>query len=128
VDVSVEREVDGRLLVKLATDEWEVNVRLSEEDVAALAGIRSGSWSERRTVCAGESVGAPVFWASEDAEGTLLIVQDDETWDMRLPSRCRPSTGSSGRPCGIRSECLRECIDTGHGTRASARQRQPVDD
>jgi len=84
VDVGVEREADGRLLVKLATDEWEANVRLSGEDVAALADIRSASWNERQAVRAGESAGAPVFWASEGDQVTLLIGHDDETCDVAI--------------------------------------------
>jgi hypothetical protein len=84
VDVSVEREADGRLLAKLAAHEWEVNVRLSGEDLAALANVRAASWDQRRTVQAGESLGAPVFWASEGDRGMLLVGDDDETWDVAI--------------------------------------------
>jgi hypothetical protein len=78
----LEREADGRLLAKLAANEWEVNVRLSGEDLAALGDVRAASWNQRRTVHAGESAGAPVFWASEGDQGMLLIGDDDETWDV----------------------------------------------
>jgi hypothetical protein len=84
VDVSVEREADGGLLVKLATDEWEVNVRGSVDDFLKLAEIRSTNWNERGSLRAGESAGAPVFWASEGNQATLLIGNDDETWDVAI--------------------------------------------
>jgi hypothetical protein len=71
VDVSVQREADGRLLVKLATHERAINLRLSATDIRALVG--SAHWSERGTMRAGESAGAPVFWASDGNEATLLI-------------------------------------------------------
>jgi hypothetical protein len=83
VDVSVQREADGRFLVKLATDEREVKVRLSATDIRALVG--SAHWSERGTVQAGESAGAPVFWASDGNNVRLLIGRDDvETRDVAI--------------------------------------------
>ena len=79
MDVCVQREADGRFLVKLATDEREVNVRLSATDIRALVG--SAHWSERGIMRAGESAGAPVFWASDGNQARLLIGHDDETGD-----------------------------------------------
>ena len=84
MNVSVEREADGRLLVKLGTDAWELNVRASADDLLALAEIRSARWNERRTLRAGESAGAPVFWASEGNRATLLVGHDDESWDVAM--------------------------------------------
>src|SRR5579862_1618915 len=75
VDVSVQRETDGRFLVKLVTDEREVDIRLSATDIRALVG--SAHWSERGTVEAGESVGSPVFRASDGNTARLLIGRDD---------------------------------------------------
>jgi len=83
VDVSVQREADGRFSVKLATDEREVNVRLSATDIRALVG--SAHWSERGIMRAGESAGAPVFWASDGNHARLLIGRDDvETRDVAI--------------------------------------------
>jgi hypothetical protein len=79
VQVSVQREADGRFLVKLATDKREIKVRLSAGDLRALVG--SAHWSERRIMRAGESAGAPVFWASDGNQARLLIGHDDETRD-----------------------------------------------
>jgi hypothetical protein len=70
--------------VKLATDEWEVNVRASAGDFLKLAEIRSANWNQRGTVRAGESAGAPVFWTNEGDQATLLIGHDDETWDVAI--------------------------------------------
>jgi hypothetical protein len=68
--------------VKLATDEWEVNVRLSATDIRALVG--SAHWHERGSMRAGESAGAPVFWASDGKQARLLIGHDDETRDVAI--------------------------------------------
>ncbi len=84
MDLSVEREVDGRLAVKLQTDAWEVNVRASIGDLMRLTEIRSADWSERRSIAAGESAGAPVFWGSVDDHAALMIGLDDETWDVSV--------------------------------------------
>lgn len=83
MDVSVEWESDGRYLVQLAADEWEVNVRLSAADVRELVG--SAHWSERGTIRAGESAGrSPVFWASDGDQARLLIGHDDAARDVAL--------------------------------------------
>jgi hypothetical protein len=84
MDVSVEREVDGCLAVKLQSDAWEVNVRGSIGDFMRLTEIRSADWSQRRSIAAGESAGAPVLWASVDDHAALMIGHDDETWDVSV--------------------------------------------
>ena len=61
--------------MKLASDEREVELRLSTTDIRALVG--SAHWSERGTMPAGESAGAPVFWASDGKQATLLIGHDE---------------------------------------------------
>ena len=103
VDVSVEREADGRLLVKLGTDAWEVNVRASADDFLGLAEVRSAGWQERHTLRAGESAGAPVFWATEGDQATLLIGLDDETWDVAFTL-----------PLTVVDEIVREASRRGH--------------
>ena len=84
MDVCVEREADGRLAVKLQTDAWEINVRASVGDFMRLTEIPSADWSERRSIAAGESAGAAVFWASVDDHAALMIGHDDETWDLSV--------------------------------------------
>ena len=84
MDVSVEREADGRLAVKLQTNAWEVNVRASIGDFMRLAEIRSADWTQRRSIAAGASAGALVFWASVDDHAVLMIGHDDESWDVSL--------------------------------------------
>jgi hypothetical protein len=94
VDVSVEREGDGRFLVQLAGDEWELAVRLTESDLREL--VRSAHWSERGTMRAGESAGGlPVFWASDGDQARLLIGRDGEAGTLRSPSRSRSWMRSS---------------------------------
>ena len=82
MEVSVQCEAADRFLVTLAADEWEVNVRLSESDIRAL--VESAHWHERGTMRAGESAGAPVFWASDGKHAKLLIGNDGETPDVAI--------------------------------------------
>jgi hypothetical protein len=83
VDVGVAREGDGRYLVQLAGDEWEVAIRLTEADLHEL--VRSAHWSERGTLRAGESAaGSPVSWASDGDQARLLIGPDDEARDVAV--------------------------------------------
>jgi hypothetical protein len=84
MDVSVERTSDGRLAVKLQTDEWEVNVHASAAELAQLRGVRAANWNERRSIRAGESAGAAVFWSANGDAVTVLIGHDDEAWDVAV--------------------------------------------
>jgi hypothetical protein len=84
MDVSLDMDATGGLAVKLQADDWEVNFRVSQIELTALSQIRSADWDERRSIRAGESAGAPVFWASDGDNATLMIGHDDETWDIAI--------------------------------------------
>ena len=84
VDVTVARGADDHLAVKLQTDEWEVNFHGSSADLVKLRRIRAAQWDERRSIRAGESAGAHVFWAIAGDRATLMIGRDDETWDVAV--------------------------------------------
>jgi hypothetical protein len=85
VDFTVEADAEAGLALKLQTDEWEVNVYGSADDLLALRDIRAAVWSERQSIQAGHSAGARVFWASAgDGGATLMIGSDDETWDIAV--------------------------------------------
>jgi len=82
VDFSIETDAAAGLALKLATDDWEVNVYGSVEDLSRLSEIRSANWSERRSIQAGESAGARAYWARTGDQAALMIGRDDETWDV----------------------------------------------
>lgn len=84
MDMTLDVDAAGDVVVKLQADESEVNFRASRADLVALSGIRSADWNERRSIRAGESAGAPVFWASGGNDATLMIGSDDETWDVAV--------------------------------------------
>lgn len=84
MDVSVELEMEGHIVVKLQTEALEVNVRASGGDLMRLTEIHSADWSQRRSIAAGESAGAPVFWSRVDDHAALMIGHDDETWDISV--------------------------------------------
>lgn len=95
MDVSVQREADGRFLVRLATHEREVDVHMSATDIRALVG--SAHWSDRGIMRAGESAGAPVFWASDGDHARLLIGRDDgEVRDVAITVSFRAVDESAG--------------------------------
>jgi len=76
---------DGfRKLLKIARDTWELNVWLTDSDIATLRIKRPGRWGERQALRLGTSAGAPVFWSMEDAALTCMIGNDEETWDIAI--------------------------------------------
>jgi hypothetical protein len=75
------------VLLKLqGGDGWELNVWATFEELAELRSIRAASWDQRRSIRAGKSAGRSVFWAVSDVadpvSATVMIGQDDETWDI----------------------------------------------
>jgi hypothetical protein len=40
--------------------------------------------TKQRSIAAGESAEASVFWASSGDEATIMLGRDDETWDVAL--------------------------------------------
>jgi hypothetical protein len=84
VDVSVDCDAAGDLVVKIAALEWEINVTGSQADLLALDAIRQADWSARRSIGAGHSASAPVWWSSDGSVATILVGIDDETWDIAV--------------------------------------------
>lgn len=84
MDVTIEPDADARIALKLQTDECEVNVYASADDLLRLRDIRTARWGERQSIQAGESAGAHVYWASVGTHAALMIGHDDETWDVSV--------------------------------------------
>ena len=84
IDLDVETDSSGSLCAKFSSDTWEANVRASAHDFLALAGIREADWNSRASLPVGTCAGAPVFWSHERGVVSILIGNDDETWDVAL--------------------------------------------
>lgn len=84
VDVDVDVEADGRLVVKLSSRPFELNIRASPAELLTLAEIRKAGWGQRQSLAAGSSAGSPVFWCCLDDTVTVLVGPDDETWDVAV--------------------------------------------
>jgi hypothetical protein len=87
-DVVVDSEVDtdGRTVAcaKIASGDWEVNIRATPLEFATLGSIRGATWASRHSTAVGRSAGAPVFWSCDGPTASILIGSDDETWDVAL--------------------------------------------
>ena len=70
--------------MKIQTQDWELNIHLSEQELVELKHIRSANWNARQSIKAGVSANASVFWAYNNDRETVsvLIGQDDESWDF----------------------------------------------
>ena len=84
MDVILDRDAEESLVAKISADEWEVNVRASDEELLRLRDIRTADWNERRSIRAGQSADAAVFWAHRDATVTLMLGHYDQTWDVAV--------------------------------------------
>lgn len=54
------------------------------EEFRTLRGIRNADWKSRASLAVGHAAHAPVFWASDGSTATLMIGEDDETWDIAI--------------------------------------------
>jgi hypothetical protein len=105
VDVTVEREADGRFLVKMQTHGWEANVRAPPDEIAGLHNIRGAEWNAGRSIAADRSAAESAFWTYENGQVSLLIGHDAETWDICChdPRRGRGRANTSGRARSLKS-------------------------
>ncbi|GAB3881452.1 hypothetical protein GCM10029964_037540 [Kibdelosporangium lantanae] len=72
------------VLVKLQAPTWELNFRATADDLARLSQVRDTDWAARRCLHIGESAGSPVHWATDGQTTTIMVGQDDETWDIAV--------------------------------------------
>ncbi|QXJ22874.1 hypothetical protein AGRA3207_003943 [Actinomadura graeca] len=85
VDVTLDVDADPMPLVVLQAETWELHVWAPLADLSRLSEIRSASWDERRSLQVGTCGDSPVFWVvADNGRATVLIGQDDETWDLAL--------------------------------------------
>lgn len=90
VTAEIAMDADTRLVsVKIQSSTYELNVFLNSMDVDALLATSLPMVPDEKSLCAGESCGAPAHW-SRDTTGTMGIVMgfDDTTWDFGVWMPC----------------------------------------
>ena len=72
--------------LKFQGSNWELNLRLSKEDIQTLnKGIKEADWSERKSIKAGTTcMSVPIYWNYEKKNNIVCIIlgEDDECWDV----------------------------------------------
>jgi hypothetical protein len=61
-----------------------LNLSASLDDLLKLRAIRTAHWDDRRSIRAGRSAGSNVFWCCAGENVTVMIGEDDETWDVAV--------------------------------------------
>ena len=75
-------ECNSILSLKLQAQNWELNVLMTEPELALIYSVQIANWNERSSVKIGQSAGNPAFWSCENGSLSILIGQDDESWDF----------------------------------------------
>jgi hypothetical protein len=70
--------------LKIQTNDVEMNVLATADDLKSLASIREADWNLRRSIRAGSIGSLAVFWCSDEDYLTVLAGSDDESWDISL--------------------------------------------
>ena len=70
--------------IKLQGLDCELNVVVSDKELAEIRRVGSARWSDRKSLRAGECLGAPTFWSCEDGHLSVLVGADDETWEAGI--------------------------------------------
>ena len=72
--------------LKLQGSNWELNLRLSKEDIQILhKNIKKADWSERKSIKAGTTcMSVPIYWNYEEKNNIVCIIlgTNDECWDV----------------------------------------------
>jgi hypothetical protein len=69
-------------IFKIQGQDWELNISVTEPELALIPDAQMARWDQRSSVQIGESAGLPAFWSCEDGKLSILVGQDDECWDF----------------------------------------------
>jgi hypothetical protein len=74
-------------VLKIQADLLELNVWIPEGELSMLNRVQDASWNSRGSLRIGSAANSAVFWSSTQSVLSILVGQDDETWDvaLRLP-------------------------------------------
>lgn len=86
LDISLERAANRgeASALKIQIGACEINVWLTDDDIERLGMLRAASWDARQSIRAGVSAGMSVFWATTNDRVTIMVGEDDETWDIAV--------------------------------------------
>ena len=80
-DVAFDEGGGNAVLLKLQGASYELNVWISIEEVPNLREL--STWENGSTQI-GRSAGAPCFWSNDDKRFSVLVGQDNQTWDFAV--------------------------------------------
>lgn len=81
------KDNNSKLQIKIQDTNFELNIKdLTVENIVTLSHIYSTDWAARKTIEAGISAGASVFWACDEEKKhvCILVGEDDEVWDFGI--------------------------------------------
>jgi hypothetical protein len=70
--------------VKLTAPLWELNFRATPDELVSLDAIRDTDWATRQCLHVGECAGSRVHWSADGDTATIMVGDDDETWDFAV--------------------------------------------
>jgi hypothetical protein len=75
---------DGSLRygIKIQLKDAEVNIWIKPEEMDRFSEVATASWDDRASIQIGSCFDAPVYWCCGADSVSILIGQDDETWDV----------------------------------------------
>lgn len=70
--------------VKIQSSEWELNFQATPEELISLSAVRKTDWTARQSQHVGECAGSAVHWTADGDTVTIMVGDDDETWDVAV--------------------------------------------
>jgi hypothetical protein len=70
--------------IKIQMPKMELNVTLTKAEIPLLRQVESASWATRSSLKLGRCANSPVFWSTDVHEVSILVGEDDETWDIAV--------------------------------------------
>ncbi len=69
-------------VLKIQEQSWELNISMTRDELALIPDVQAAHWNNRGSLHIGRCAGLPTFWSCEDGKLSILIGQDDESWDF----------------------------------------------
>jgi hypothetical protein len=84
LNLGLDEQENRFFIFKISAPDWELNVEMTEKELALIPSARVARWDDRSSVWIGKAAGADTFWSCEDGKLTILVGHDEESWDFAV--------------------------------------------
>jgi hypothetical protein len=82
ISEGISAEGESQMILSLSKEDFSLSIWISPDAMSLFHEVKTTDWDQRGSIRIGESAGSAVFWASDKQKLSVMIGDDDETWDI----------------------------------------------